>query len=312
MNTTGTTRPTLTPSRDAVSGFSAIVRNARPILVCFRMKLSARDHGDGQHAARELRDADHHAGDVHVGLERHREPLGIGAERNQDQVLEDQQKAERGDERNGVLSRVAVLHFEVAEGETLDQEGCRHGYGDADQQCHQPGPCAGEGEVTPRHQRPGHHSGQHEQRRDREVEKVEHADGQCEGDRNCHVDRAEQKAGHDLAHDHRTASGDRKGDQRHNRDRCDHWPWQYEPGLRQAGGGAHGARRDGVAGCWTGAGCGLLRFSSGITGLRIRLVGLRTAGANLFPCPACQRRSSLSGQHIDYRRVARVKELHAN
>jgi hypothetical protein len=99
--------------------------------------------------AEKLRASQHHAEEVDVRLERDREALGLGAEGDEHEMLEDEQKAERGHQRDRVLGGVAVLRLQVAEREALHDQRGDNGDGDADHQRQQPGPSAGEGQEAP-------------------------------------------------------------------------------------------------------------------------------------------------------------------
>src|SRR5580658_4393608 len=76
-------------------------------------------------------------------------------------MLEDQKKTQRRNERNGVLGGIAMLHFKVAERESLDDQGGEYRDGDADDKRNDPGPAAGEFDKAVARQSPRHHSGEH-------------------------------------------------------------------------------------------------------------------------------------------------------
>ena len=57
----------------------------------------------------------------------------VRAERDQNDILEDNEKAERRHQRTRVLGGIAILHFEITVSESLDHQRSHHGDRDADQ-----------------------------------------------------------------------------------------------------------------------------------------------------------------------------------
>ena len=176
-----------TPSSSAVLESSAMVRNPRPM----RVRESKSDKPQIrtiEHASpNKLRNADHQAADPPVGAaEQRRHALQLRAPIADGEILEQDQERHRADQRHELLR---VAH--PAPGEAFDHKRS----GGADRECAQTG-------ERPRHamanEHPGRHAADHEQAGDAEVEKLQHANGERQGDADHGVDRAEHQPIDDL------------------------------------------------------------------------------------------------------------------